>query len=117
MPWHHEVASLHSELAQNYSFLKPFLPPFDAEREKKTHLITIFTYILVIGCRPARIAELPRSKFDPELFPHSAYVEIFCDIRDKSAVFNILQQNVMHFDVGNGKRGRKWRKREEIERE
>ena len=41
----------------------------------------------------------------------------FCDIRDKSAVFNILQQNVMHFDVGNGKRGRKWRKREEIERE
>ena len=28
-------------------------------------------------CRPAQIAELPRSKFDPELFPHSAYVEIF----------------------------------------
>ena len=54
MPWHHEVASLHSELAQNYSFLKPFLPPFDAEREKKTHLITIFTYILVIGCITVR---------------------------------------------------------------
>ena len=33
--------------------------------------------ITMVTHRPARIAELPRSKFDPELFPHSAYVEIF----------------------------------------
>ena len=34
-------------------------------------------------CRPARIAELPHSKFDPELFPHSAYVEIFVTFATK----------------------------------
>ena len=34
-------------------------------------------------CRPAQIAELPRSKFDPELFPHSAYVEIFVTFATK----------------------------------
>ena len=33
--------------------------------------------------RPAQIAELPRSKFDPELFPHSAYVEIFVTFATK----------------------------------
>ena len=27
--------------------------------------------------RPAQLAELPRSEFDPELFPHSAYVKFF----------------------------------------
>ena len=41
----------------------------------------------------------------------------FCDIRDKIAVFNILQQNVTNFDVGNGERGRKWRQNEEMEKE
>ena len=41
----------------------------------------------------------------------------FCDIRDKIAVFNILQQNVTNFDVGNGERGRKWRENEEMEKE
>ena len=41
---------------------------------------------------------------------------IFCDIRDKSAVFNILRQNVTNFDVGNGERGRKWRENEEMRR-
>ena len=33
--------------------------------------------------RPARIAELPRSNFDPELFPYSAYVEIFVTFATK----------------------------------
>ena len=64
---------------------------------------------LAIG--PSQLAELPRRKFDPELFPHSANV---CDIRDKSTVFNILQQTVTNFDVGNGERGRKWRENEEM---
>ena len=32
--------------------------------------ITIITNITI---RPAQLAELPRSEFDPELFPHSAY--------------------------------------------
>ena len=27
---------------------------------------------------------------------------IFCDIRDKSAVFNILRQNMTNYDRGNG---------------
>ena len=27
---------------------------------------------------------------------------IFCDICDKSAVFNTLRQNVTNFDIGNG---------------
>ena len=36
-----------------------------------------------LSIRPARIAELPRSKFDPELFPHSAYVEIFVTFATK----------------------------------
>ena len=29
-------------------------------------------------------------------------LSFFCDIRDKSAVFNILRQNVTIFDIGNG---------------
>ena len=33
--------------------------------------------------RPAQLAELPRSKFDPELFPHSAYVKIFVTFATK----------------------------------
>ena len=66
--------------------------------------------------RPAQLAELPRNKFDPELFPHSACSD-YCDIRNKSAVFNILQQSVTNFDVGNGERRRKWRRREEMKTE
>ena len=50
--------------------------------------------VLVVMARPTQLAELPRSEFDPELFPHSAYVKFFCDIRNKSAVFNILRQKV-----------------------
>ena len=51
--------------------------------------------------RLAQLAELSRSEFDPELFSHSAFVKLFCDIRDKSAVFNILRQNDTIFDKGN----------------
>ena len=43
-----------------------------------------------VPARPAQLAELPRSAFDPELFP------------DKNAIFSILQQNVTNFDIGNG---------------
>ena len=42
--------------------------------------LKIFVFI---NARPAQIAELPRSKFDPELFPHSAYVEIFVTFATK----------------------------------
>ena len=48
----------------------------------------------------SQLAELSRSEFDPELFSHSAYV--FCDIRDKSALFEILRQDETIFDLGNG---------------
>ena len=37
----------------------------------------------VLQNRPAQIAELPRSKFDPELFPHKTYVEIFVTFATK----------------------------------
>ena len=33
--------------------------------------------------RPAQLAELPRSEFDPELFPHSAYVKFFVTFATK----------------------------------
>ena len=65
--------------------------------------------------RPAQLAELPRSKFDPELFPHSAYVKIFVTFATKVPYFNILRQKVTNFDAemeregGNGERMRKWR--------
>ena len=35
-------------------------------------------------------------------FPISKNVSFFCDIRDKSAVFDILRQNMTIFDIGNG---------------
>ena len=52
-------------------------------------MITITITITII--RPAQLAELSRSEFDPELFSHSVYDKFFCDIRYKSAVFNILK--------------------------
>ena len=72
-------------------------------RQPPTSLCTTsnFQVVAMVIIRPAQLAELPRSVFDPELFPHSAYV-MFCDIRDKSAVFNILRQNVTIFYIGNG---------------
>ena len=45
--------------------------------------IILFSKKCVAHPRPAQIAELPRSKFDPELFPHSAYVEIFVTFATK----------------------------------
>ena len=33
--------------------------------------------------RPAQLAELPRSEFDPELFPHSTYVKFFVTFATK----------------------------------
>ena len=34
-------------------------------------------YEILYSCRPAQLAELPRSEFDPELFSHSTYVKFF----------------------------------------
>jgi len=45
-------------------------------------MVKLIMMMMVVG-RPAQIAELPRSKFDPELFPHSAYVEIFVTFATK----------------------------------
>ena len=77
--------------------------------------ITIFFFIsnhkhnqsYLLQCRPAQLAELSRSEFDPELFSHIAYIKFLCDIRDKIAVFNVLRQNMTIFYVGNGYRGGK----------
>ena len=38
---------------------------------------------IVVHNRPAQLAELPRSKFDPELFSHSAYVKFFVTFATK----------------------------------
>ena len=57
---------------------------------------------ILVSSRPSQLAELSRSEFDPELFSHSTYVKFFCDIRSKSAVFNILRQNMTISDIGNG---------------
>ena len=35
------------------------------------------------GDRPTQLAELPRSKFDPELFSHSAYVKLLVTFATK----------------------------------
>ena len=52
--------------------------------------------------RPSQLVELPHSEFEPEIFSHSAYVQCFCDICDKSAILNVLQQNYTNFDIGYG---------------
>ena len=36
-----------------------------------------------ISGRPAQLTELPRSKFDPEILPHSAYVKFFVTVATK----------------------------------
>ena len=68
-------------------------------RKLTQHQFALHAYVQ--GGRPAQLAELPRSEFDPELFPHSAYVKFFVTFAT-SAVFNILRQNVTIFDIGNG---------------
>ena len=46
--------------------------------------ILVFFYNLCASLsRPAQLAELPRSKFDPKLFPHSVYVKIFVTFATK----------------------------------
>ena len=75
---------------------------------KSRNLLGLFFLILLPNDEfwkrdmPSQLAELPRSESDLELFSHSAYVKFFCDIRDKSAVFNFLRQNETTFDIGNG---------------
>ena len=50
--------------------------------------------------RLAQLAELPRSKFDPEIFPHSAYVKIFATkvpyLTFCIKICHILSQNVKY---------------------
>ena len=74
------------------------------------HKLDIIYQKIPSEIRPAQLAELPRSEFDPELFP----VKFSFNICDKSAVFNILRQNLTNFDIGNGQRGIKLRENEEM---
>ena len=53
---------------------------------------------LMLTARLAQFAELPCSKFDPELFPHSAYVKFLCYSRQKCPI----QHFATNFDIGNG---------------
>ena len=50
----------------------------------------------------------------PRIISSQRVCQVFCVIRDKSAVFNILRQNVTIFDKGNGQRGRKQTENEEM---
>ena len=74
------------------------------------HKLNIIYQKIPSEIRPAQLAELPRSKLDPELFP----VKFSSDIRNKSVVFNILRQNLTNFDIGNEQRGSKLRENEEM---
>ena len=51
---------------------------------------------------PTQLAELSHSEFDQEFFSHSANDKFFCDIRNKSAVINVLRQNETIFDIQVG---------------
>ena len=59
--------------------------------------------------RPAQLAELARSEFDPELFSRSAYVNFFVTFATK-VPYLIFCDKIRHFFI------RKWREREDIER-
>ena len=77
------------------------------EEEKDVKVVVLVEWHLMkknlLGtARPTQLAELSRSDPNPKLLSHSAYDKFFCDIRDKSAVFNILRQNETIFDIGNG---------------
>ena len=51
--------------------------PFKGSDWMKNH------FLIMVKGRPAQLAELPRSVFDPELFPHSAYVKFFVTFATK----------------------------------
>ena len=59
--------------------------------------------------RPAQLAELPRSEFDPELFPHSAYVKFFVTFATKVPYLTFCDKMWQFWY-------RKWIEREEIKR-
>ena len=65
-----------------------------------TTMITMtITTMTTVTTRPSQLAELSHTEIDQELFSHSAYVKLFCDIRNKNVVFNILQKNETVFDI------------------
>ena len=73
---------------------------------------------IVSSCRPAQYAELPCSKFDSELIPHSAYVMFFVTFAyvtfcDK--LRHILMQEIVR-EGGNEERMRKCRENEEMQK-
>ena len=42
--------------------------------------------VMLLDTRPSQLAELPRREFDPELFPHSAYVQFLWHSRQKRCI-------------------------------
>ena len=55
----------------------------DDEDRISNSLLQIWKLRLGHKARPAQLAELPRSEFNPELFPHSAYVKFFVTFATK----------------------------------
>ena len=82
-------------------------------------LVSIQFILHTAYCIPGRhnLQSFLEANSTQNYFLIACMLSFFVTICYKSAVFNILQQNVTHFDVGNGERERKWRKREEMERE
>ena len=68
------------------------------------------------GDRPTQLAELPRSKFDPELFSHSAYDKFFVTFTTKVSYLTFCDKmrqfliQVMDREGGNKEKMRKCRK-------
>ena len=56
---------------------------------------------LMLTARLAQFAELPCSKFDPELFPHSAYVKFFVTFATKVPYLTFCDK-VKQYLIGNG---------------
>ena len=79
----------------------------DKTHQTRAESFNITKRRMLAKVRPSQLAELSRSEFDPELFSHSANDKFFCEISDKSAVFNILRQNETFFDKGNREGGNK----------
>ena len=71
----------HSAIQHWYGTTSDPLPPIKLRYFYNIYMISHTTFYvsqtllphsaIVLDCRPAQLAELPRSKFEPELFPHS----------------------------------------------
>ena len=58
-------------------------PTSKIKQRRRKVKIELHSHKFSYMCRPAQLAELSRSKFDPELFSHSAYDKFFVTFATK----------------------------------